>query len=118
MTTREKIWIILSDLFIDTELTPAELNAIGLALRDTGESCERIEQILREEVAPVCGQWMLYPTVGPWPKFDEVDLIGKITKYISRPWYRFPILKLGLFGLRQVREDWSHVKRAMNDRVY
>jgi hypothetical protein len=59
--TRQKVWALLSDLFVDTENSEQELRAIGQVLKTTGFSVAEVELILRKEVAPVCGRWMVNP---------------------------------------------------------
>jgi len=115
MKPNEEIWILLSDLFVDTEHTVDELIMLGKALKKTGCPIKEIERILKYEVAPVCGKWMRYPTVGPWPMFDEKDLLSRIQKHIERPWYSPPLIKNGLFGLGHVKKEWERVKAAINE---
>ena len=113
---REKIWLLLSDLFVDREHQGYELRAIGCALRETGVSLTETERILRTEVAPVCGEWMICPgAIGPWPTFDEVDLKGHIEDYIQTPWYRRrPLLApLSWWRLFGVRRDWQIVRKEV-----
>ena len=114
MNINEKIWILLSDLFIDTERSVDELIMLGKSLKSTGISANEIERILKYEVAPVCGSWMRYPTIGPWPMFDEKDLLLRIKKHIERPWYLGPLIKNGLFCLGHVKKEWEIVKNAIN----
>ena len=114
MKTNEKIWILLSNLFVDTEYSVDELIMLGKAIKSTGASVKEIEGILKYEVAPVCGKWMRYPTIGPWPMFDEIDLLPRIQKHIERPWWLPPLIKNGLFSLGHVKKEWEIVKTAIN----
>lgn len=59
-SAREAVWVLLSDLFVDSENTERDLRAIGQALKKTGFSVGEVKLILRKEVAPVCGKWMFY----------------------------------------------------------
>ena len=118
MKSHEKIWILLSDLFVDTERSVDELIMLGKALKATGCPVEEIEKILKYEVAPVCGTWMRYPTIGPWPMFDEKDLVLRIHKHIGRPWYRPSLIKNGLWGLSHVKKEWETVKATINNNEY
>jgi hypothetical protein len=115
---REQVWTLLSDLFVDTSLQERDLRTLGRALRETGASPDETERVLRTEVAPVCGRWMLYgAAVGAWPAFDEVDLKRNIEHYIQTPWYRrrpllAPLTWWYLFG---VRRDWQVVRDEMQN---
>ena len=42
---REAVWILLSELFVDTELAKEDLHAIGTSLQETGFSVDEIEAI-------------------------------------------------------------------------
>ena len=112
--TREKVWVLLSDLFVDTENTEQDLRAIGRVLKTTGFSVAEVELILRKEVAPVCGQWMVNPgAIGPWPLFDEEDLKQGIRNHLGKPWWRPPLTGIGLWRLPGVRRQWRVVRDAM-----
>ena len=112
-SAKEQVWFLLSDLFVDTEWSERELRGIGVALRDTGFSSKDVEKILRAEVAPVCGRWMRYPSIGPWPMFDREWVRLNIQKYLERPWYIMPFFGGGLWGLGSVKRDWTIVRAAM-----
>ena len=116
--SREQVWTLLSDLFVDTSLQEKDLRAIGRALRETGASPDETERVLRTEVAPVCGRGMLYGgAVGPWPAFDAVELKRDIERYIQTPWYRRrPLLApLTWWYLLGVRRDWQVVRDEMQN---
>jgi hypothetical protein len=113
-SAREVVWVLLSELFVDTEHTERDLRAIGQALKKTGFSVGEVKLILRKEVAPVCGKWMFYPgAIGPWPLFDEEALKQKIKERIGKPWYRPPLMVVGLWCLLGVRREWRVVQDAM-----
>jgi hypothetical protein len=113
-SAREAVWVLLSDLFIDSTKTDVNLRAMGKALAKTGYSAGEVEQILLHEVAPVCGKWMSHPgAVGPWPMFDELDLRHRIRQRIKRPWYRRWPIVFGLWSLPGVRRQWKVVQHAM-----
>lgn len=112
--SREAVWILLSRLFVDTENIDQDLLVIGRSLKKTGFSVNEVETILRREVAPVCGQWMLYPgAIGPWPMFDEADLKKKIKERLSKPWYKPPLFHTGLMLMPSVKREWEIVRNAM-----
>jgi len=112
---REEIWHALSELFVDTEHSTAELEALGRRLRTLGSDTTTLETILREEVAPVAGSWMRWPTVGPWPGFDREHLAAKIRAHIARPWFAPPYGTRTLASYPGIAEDWSVVRGAFDE---
>lgn len=113
---REAVWILLSELFVDTAHTKKDLLAMGKSLRETGFSVEEVETILRREVAPVCGQWMLYPgAIGPWPMFEAQALKEKIEERLRKPWYKRPLFTTGLMLMPGVKREWEILRNAMRD---
>ena len=107
--TRHRVWYLLSDLFVDTELTDEQLCRIGVALKQTGLSSNDVEKILRREVAPVCGAWMRWPSIGPWPAFEPEWVKESIERYLSRP----ALFRLGLWSYPGVRRSWKIVRAEM-----
>ena len=113
---REHVWMLLSELFVDTELSLQDCRRLGHALAGTGVAADQAESILRSEVAPVCGRWMLHgPTVGPWPGFDEADLKCRIESRAKSPRRRFRsvVAAFNWWRLSGVRRDWQLVRDAM-----
>ena len=116
VNTRESVWWLLSDLFVDTTHTEDELRRLGVALRKTGFGADEVERILRREVAPVCGRWMTHSgAMGPWPQFDRQAIEARIRAYVQRPWYKGPLFGAPLWVFPGVWREWSVVKRAMQD---
>jgi hypothetical protein len=114
VAAREAVWILLSGLFVDTQHTNQDLHVVARLLRATGFSVDEIETILRREVAPVCGQWMLHPgAVGAWPAFEQQELKARIQARLHKPWYRPPLFHTGLMMMPGVRREWKVVRNAM-----
>jgi len=89
LTEREKAWVLLSDLFVDTTYTENELARIASALGALKFSVEEFSYILKKEVSPVAGRWMCRPgAIGPWPMFDWEDIKTKIHENLRREWYK------------------------------
>jgi hypothetical protein len=111
---RAAVWVLLSELFVDTEHSDEDLQALGRALQKTGFSVDEVGAMLRREVAPVCGRWMLYPgAIGPWPLFDEQALRAGIEERLRKPWYQPPLFRTGLLLMPGVRRNWGIVRNAM-----
>jgi hypothetical protein len=114
---RDEAWHALSELFVDTEHSTAELEALGRRLRSLGIHAATLENILREEVAPVAGLWMRWPTVGPWPSFDRDHLAMKIRAHIARPWFAPPFGARTLASYPGIAEDWGVVRGALEEKA-
>ena len=115
-SAKEKVWFLLSDLFVDTDHPERELREMAVALKRTGFSTDEVEKILHHEVAPVCGRWMRYGgAIGLWPMFDQAALKQRIHKHLVRPWYKPPLVNTGLLGLSSVQRDWEIVRDAMEN---
>jgi hypothetical protein len=110
---REHTWALLSELFVDTEHDAAALHALARKLVETKLDASTLDIILREEVAPVAGAWMRWPTIGPWPAFDAAALSAKIRAYIDRPWYSPTFGARALESYPGVAEDWSITRKAL-----
>ena len=106
---RRPVWIALSDLFLDTELTDNELAYIARVLADSPYSISEAETILWREVYPVCIPNMM-SIAGEWAGFDEDWLVDAILQESSQKW------TLGRFiqPLRwMVRDDWLRIENIL-----
>lgn len=100
---RMPVWRALSELFLDTELQEEDLVRIATVLAASTYAEEKIEEILRFEVTPVC-KWNMFSVAGEWIGFDEDLLRARIAPRMDkRPWFR-----RGVFGM--IRRDWQRVQ--------
>jgi hypothetical protein len=76
-TPREKLWILLSALWLDTELDSEWERAIAQDLLQSGFSEAELETIYRYELAPVLGKNLL-SVAGVWSGFDPDWLCQEI----------------------------------------
>jgi len=80
---REPIWLALSELWLDTELTERDLDHIASVMARSKYSLGELRDIYLYEVAPV-----LYPNLlnvaGEWAGFNEGWLYGKIKEEVRR----------------------------------
>jgi hypothetical protein len=75
---RLPVWEALSEFFLDTELQPDDYARIAKLLAASAYSEKQIEQILVDEVCPVC-RLNLLTVAGEWIGFDRQwlgDTIG------------------------------------------
>ncbi len=75
---REKVWIVLSNLFLDTDVTIYYAHIVEQCAKSPF-SLNELEAILKSEVAPVCAD-NLMTVAGVWEGFDEEWLIASIRK--------------------------------------
>lgn len=80
---RHMVWIALSRLFLDTELTPEALKQVEDTLRASPYDLATIDQIMLDEVSPVCLP-NLRSIAGIWDGFDEDQLIAECAKQSTR----------------------------------
>jgi hypothetical protein len=70
---RMPVWHALSDLFLDTELQPADYERIAAALRRSGYSTGELRTILDEEVLPAFA-FNLLAIAGEWVPWGEEEV--------------------------------------------
>lgn len=68
---RISAWCALSELFLDTELDDASIDAMVRELRATGFGIDDLERIYEEEVAPACWHNLTVIPGGVWTGFQE-----------------------------------------------
>lgn len=78
LVERKKVWLALSDLFLDTDTSIFYANIVKVLLAST-YSIEELKKIMLFEVYPVC-RWNLLCVAGEWEGFDEEWLVEKISK--------------------------------------
>jgi len=78
LTQQEKqACVILSELFLDTELTQLSLNHLTSSLRPLGIPVPTLEHILRYDLFPILLPNLL-SIAGEWQGFDEVWLLRRV----------------------------------------
>jgi hypothetical protein len=104
---RRPVWLALSDLFLDTDTSLARTWRVGI-LAGSPYSLDELQQILTDEVYPVC--WSnLFSIAGEWAGFDPEWLERGILRRLRsrfRCLHRFNLGRLivGLSG------EWRHTK--------
>lgn len=84
---RRPLWIVLSELFLDTELTPADWARIAQVMADSGLSVRELRAVYVREVAPVVAA-NLRTVAGVWSGFDEEWLCAQIIRRLRhRSWW-------------------------------
>lgn len=113
---RKSLWLALSDLWLDTEMTEKDCRYIVKEMINSGYPLEKIEKILAEEVAPVVYSNLLnvFPG-GNWEGFEEEWLHSAIIKnleaaeknFIRQIWLKNNVNKFLMTEL--VRENWMKI---------
>ncbi|SMB82843.1 DUF7079 family protein [Deinococcus hopiensis] len=81
---RQPVWTALSELFLDTELTEADLRRIARVLDASGYPDTTLRKILHRELAPfLLGN--LFTVAGVWNGFDEAWVCEQAERYARRP---------------------------------
>ncbi len=76
LNERKKVWLALSDLFLDTDIT-LFYESIATVCAESPYSLSELKAILETEVASVCGG-NLSCIAGEWAGLDEAWLINSI----------------------------------------
>ncbi|MCU0424973.1 MAG: hypothetical protein MUF71_05030 [Candidatus Kapabacteria bacterium] len=108
---RRPVWVALSDLYLDTEMDDGIYSYIARTCRESPYSWEECEQILWDEVHPVCVGNLLV-VAGEWAAFDEQWLEERIISHIQHwGWVPFKNHHRKFRFFRSVIEqDWSKVR--------
>lgn len=111
---RRPLWIALSELFLDTELTPADLTRIAQVMTDSGLSLRELREVYAREVAPVVSG-NLCTVAGVWSGFEEAWLVAQIVRHLRRRarWTRFAPAWLWAPGLGMTESQWRWLIRQV-----
>ncbi|MFN0127374.1 MAG: hypothetical protein ACKV19_11885 [Verrucomicrobiales bacterium] len=74
---RRPLWVALSELWLDTELSTEDLERIARVMADSGLTIEELRQVYLVEVAPVVSP-NLFSVAGEWAGWDEEWLCSGI----------------------------------------
>lgn len=81
--TKKKLWIALSEIYHDTEITEGALFSIAQTAKMENVSFKTLYRTNKEEVFPVLFKNLL-SVAGVWTGFNQVWLVKKITKSINK----------------------------------
>lgn len=107
--TREDVWLMLSDLWLDTELDQRWLAGIADVLRRSGLSRAQLEAILLYEVAPVV--WLNHWNfTGVWGGFDSQWLLAGCRRNQQRGrWHRYKCRLLRWPMTYGCQSEWQQI---------
>ena len=81
---RKPVWLALSDLWLDTELTDSNINYIATVMVDSGYSLSELRVICDSEIAPIVYKNLL-SVAGVWSGFDPHWLFEQIIAEMNKP---------------------------------
>ena len=111
---RSKIWIALSDLYLDTELQEYTYRHIAKIIAESSYTLSQVRQIDKTEVFPV-----LYPnmlsSLGVWDGFHTTWLIETIQKKIAQENFLNRITRNLTYRLfkKTFAADWEKIRDAL-----
>lgn len=95
---RRPLWVALSELWLDTELSGEDLERIARIMADSDLNIEQLRRVYLVEVAPVVSS-NLVAIAGEWSGFDEEWLCSQIVSNLrdrprrTRFWSWFPLTR-------------------------
>ncbi len=106
---RSGVWIALSELFIDNQLTSSDKKRLAEKLRKSGYLLTEIEKILEEEVLPTFSS-NLVATTGNWNGWSDEEVQRKVIERLavgvnsSMNWWRKLYVKF------MISQSWKEIK--------
>ncbi len=107
---RRPVWLALSELFLDTSLTSADVNRIAANLARSPYAIDELQRILLWEVYPACRSNRLW-IAGEWMGFDPQWLERRILRgqwFVGVVW----TATAGRLGM-STSMDWRRIKRRV-----
>lgn len=108
---REKAWILISELYLDNELTSSQRKVLQANLLKLVSDISELRRIDREEVFPVLYQNILSPA-GIWTAFDPDWLVREIKNkrikrnLLQRWWHGI----LYTFLMKENKKFWNEME--------
>jgi len=105
---RRPVWIALSELYLDTELQPADRQLISDAIVDSGYTIDDIEHILCRELGPVLGMNML-SAAGEWEAFDPDWLVSTVLQRLTSWRHHLP----SFTAFSMIQDQWEPIRHLV-----
>lgn len=109
LTYRRPVWKVLSDLFLDTELQPSDLDDIVKTLDASPYSLHELDTILEHEVYPCCKSNLMC-MAGEWAEIDPEWLEQQILTCKQR---RFIWPFRLQMSWRILRHQWNPIRNQL-----
>ena len=107
---RRPVWEALSDLFLDTDVALSRIWRIE-KLAASSYTVPELEQILVDEVYPVCGSNLL-SVAGEWAGFDMTSMEDLILRRLNSPLRRLRCFNLGRLMVH-LSSEWQATKHGI-----
>ena len=111
ISERLPVWHAISELWLDSELTEADLTYLAGRLADSRYSLSELEDIYLVEVAPVVHD-NLRQVAGDWGLFDLEWLKEAVLRHLADPHHRARALRQKAYMTEFVAEDWNTIMAA------
>lgn len=114
---RLPVWVTLSELFVDNEITAAHLALMAQTLGASGYSRAELHDILRDEVAPVFGV-NLRSVAGNWTGWRDDDVRELVLEHLANQRHWVPKRFLRWWrehSLGLVKPEWQQVLALLPD---
>lgn len=110
LASRRPVWAVLSELFLDTNLTADDRDRIADALARSTYAVEELDRILLWEVYPACHSNLL-SIAGEWAGFDPAWLEARILRGSSAlgTMWTGTVGRLGRWASR----SWRDIRRRV-----
>ncbi|CAK0780243.1 conserved hypothetical protein [Gammaproteobacteria bacterium] len=118
LPTRRIAWEVLSDLFLDTDVSLSRSWRIE-KLAALPYTIAELEQILIDEIYPIC-KYNLLSVAGVWTGFEPVWLEGEILRRLVSPYLWLHAFNIGRMTVPMMLE-WCATKTgivAIRDAAY
>lgn len=108
---RIPVWCALAQLFLDTELHPADFARIAAVIFQAGLSAEEAEKILNQEVAPAFTSNLLN-VAGEWAGWSDEFIKERVLAHLKAKTAQRAIAKIRARGHRSLYMGaWKEVAR-------
>lgn len=105
LENRKRVWVTLSELYLDTELQDSDFRYMATSLFESSFTFEEIKGIDQYEVFPVFFSNLLIPA-GEWAGFDELILVKNIMKWMETR------SKLDILAVKCLYPIYSKINRS------
>lgn len=118
---RAPVWEALSELFVGKELQDYDYAGIAEALRLSGYSLDELENVLREEVAPVFRRNLSPLAIPEMEGWTQAAVVKEIRTYLGREKTSLPRMLTRLLTSRALPEmaakRWLQIRSLLSQQT-
>jgi hypothetical protein len=115
---RKKIWLALSDFYIDAELQDADYQSVFMVLKESGLSLTELRNIDRFEVWPALNTNLL-DIAGEWIGFNHKQIVELCMNNFNRKHeniFRVSVKLKRLFSFRMTDKHWEKMELLFGEK--